>query len=101
MNASGYRWLADFLPVDEQGQPLLDIGFYVTLFFEDGHLVERRRAAYEILKEYWFRVGAHLRFTTNLKTHEWELVTGASLRQRVARGPAERAVEVERHPPRR
>src|SRR5215831_9029048 len=75
MTASAYQWLADSLPVGEAGQPLLDIGFYVTFFFEDGHLVERRRAVYEILKEYWFRVGEHLRWTTNLKTHEWEPVT--------------------------
>jgi hypothetical protein len=75
MNATSYRWLSDFLPVGDEGQPLLDVGFYVTLFFEDGHLVERRRAAYEILKEYWFRVGDHLRWITNLKTHQWEKVT--------------------------
>jgi len=56
MNASGYRWVADLLPVGKEGQPLLDIGFYVTFFFEDGNLPEPRRAAYEILKEYWFRV---------------------------------------------
>ena len=75
MSASAYQWLADSLPVGEAGQPLLDIGFYVTFFFEDGHLPERRRVAYEILKEYWFRVGEHLRWTTNLKTHEWQPVT--------------------------
>jgi hypothetical protein len=75
MSASAYQWLADSLPVGEEGQPLLDISFYVTLFFEDGHLVERRRAVYEILKEYWFRVGEHLRWTTNLETHNWERVT--------------------------
>jgi len=75
MNASAFQWLADSLPMGEEGQPLLDIGFYVTFFFEDGHLVERRRAVYEILKEYWFRVGEHLRWTTNLKTYEWEEIT--------------------------
>ncbi|HEY1303291.1 MAG TPA: type VI immunity family protein [Vicinamibacterales bacterium] len=75
MSATGYRWLSDFLPVGEEGQPLLDVGFYVTLFFEDGHLIERRRAAYEILKEYWFLVGEHLRWTTNPETHGWEQIT--------------------------
>jgi len=75
MSASAYQWIADSLPVGKAGQPLLDIGFYVTFFFEDGHLVERRRAVYEIMKEYWFRVGEHLRWTTNLETHKWEPVT--------------------------
>src|SRR5262245_53590465 len=75
MTASAYQWLADSLPVGEEGQPLLDIGFYVTFFFDDSRFVERRRAVYEIMKEYWFRVGEHLRWTTNLKTHVWERVT--------------------------
>src|SRR5262249_45945908 len=48
MNATSYRWLSEDLPVGDQGQPLLDIAFYVTLFFEDGHLPERRLAAYQI-----------------------------------------------------
>jgi len=65
------EWYARLVP----GQRLLDIGFYVTFFFEARHFPERRRAAYEILKEYWFRVGEHLRWTTNLKTHKWEPVT--------------------------
>lgn len=75
MNTAGYQLLADSLPVGDAGQPLLDVGFYISLFFENGHLPERRFAAYQLFKEYWFRVGDHLRWTTNLKTYAWEPIT--------------------------
>ena len=75
MNTAGYRLLSDSLPVGDEGQPLVDVGFYITLFFENGHLPERRLAAYQLFKEYWFRVGDHLRWTTDVKTYNWEPIT--------------------------
>jgi hypothetical protein len=70
-----HRLLGGSVPTDDEGRPLLDFAFYVTLFFENGHLPERRRAAYELLEDYWRRAGDRVRWTTNVRTFEWEPVS--------------------------
>jgi len=67
--------VADSLPKGDQGQNLVTVGFYVTLYFGNGYLPERRCIAYELFREYWSWCGGELRWTTNIRTHVWQPVT--------------------------
>jgi hypothetical protein len=68
-------WSSITDPNRDNGEPLIEIGFYVTLYFEDGYLPERRLAAFELFQKYWRLVDGKFHWTTNVKTHNWEAVT--------------------------
>lgn len=79
MKELAYQGLADSLPFVENGKKLLWFGFYMTVYFEDGHLLERRQAVLEVFEEYWSWCNEQLKWVTHPETHIWQRIASSVL----------------------
>ncbi|MDY6994780.1 MAG: hypothetical protein SVR94_19515, partial [Pseudomonadota bacterium] len=75
MKASAYQYLVDSLPLIEEGKKRLGFGFYMTVYFEEGHLSAKRRAVLEVFEDYWSLCGQQLKWVTHPHTHVWQHIT--------------------------
>lgn len=66
-----YDDLIGKLSYAEDGKKLIEIGVYITLYFENGHEREKCQAVLDIFDEYWSLCGNELRWMTHPKTHSW------------------------------
>ncbi|MGY8682689.1 type VI immunity family protein [Bradyrhizobium sp. UFLA05-153] len=72
MNAFELGTSIDSLPFVD-GKPTLCAAFYVTLYFEDGHLEEKRQACIDLFEDYSKMGGEAFkwRWCTDPKSHRW------------------------------
>lgn len=73
-----YKRLIEALPVFENEKRLLWLGFYFTIYFEDGHTNSKRLAVLDIFNEYCELCGAELKWTTNPQTKVFEKISSAN-----------------------
>lgn len=72
MNPSTYKYLIDSMPISEGGKPLLCLAFYVTLYFEDGQLRDKRQICVDLFEEYVKMCDEPLRWATDPERHTWK-----------------------------
>ncbi|MCU0647589.1 MAG: DUF3396 domain-containing protein [Gemmatimonadaceae bacterium] len=70
-----YRRLAESVPVDETGSPLLTIGFCVELNFTDGIEPPQRQAGHDIYADYFGLTQKWLRWMVDPKTKHYRAMT--------------------------
>ncbi|MCU0636948.1 MAG: DUF3396 domain-containing protein [Gemmatimonadaceae bacterium] len=88
-----YRRLAEAVPVDETGSPLLTIGFCVELNFADGIEPVRRQAGHDIYADYYGLTQPWLRWMVDTKTKRYRPLTPEMTPAHwLAQQPAERWV---------